>query len=78
MKYDQNKNNLIINYTGVSFWKTIMEDDLEIHEIFRTVPLDILSFQLELLIQILEIGLDITYALLYLIVLIRLVAEGFD
>jgi hypothetical protein len=50
MKYDQNKNNLIINYAGVSFWKTIMEDDLEIHEIFRAVPLDILSFQLELLI----------------------------
>lgn len=78
MKYDQNKNNLIINYAGVSFWKTIMEDDLEIHEVFRAVPLDILSFQLELLIQILEIGLHITYALLDLIVLIRLVAEGFD
>ena len=50
MKYDQNKNNLIINYVGVSFWKTIMEDDLEIHEIFRAIPLYILSFQLELLI----------------------------
>lgn len=54
-----------------------MKDDLEIHEIFRAIPLYILSFELKLLIQSLKVSLHIAYTLLYLVILIRLIAKGF-
>ena len=47
-----------------------MKYDLEVHEVFWTVPFDILSLWLVFLVQFLKITLNILYRLLYLVVII--------
>ena len=53
-----------------------MKDDLQVHEIIRTAPLNIDPPFVVILVDIFEVFLHITYALLDMIVIVGLVIEG--
>ena len=53
-----------------------MKDDFQVHEIIRTAPLNIDPPFVVILVDIFEVFLHITYALLDMIVIIGLVIEG--
>ena len=67
-----------INLDGISRGKTIMEYDLQIHEIFRAGPFDILPPFLWFLVQFLEVFLYFLDSLLYLVIVVGSIAAGFD
>ena len=67
-----------INLDGISRGKTIMEYNLQIHEIFGADPLDILPPLLRFLVQFLEVVLHFLDSLLDLVVVVGSVAAGFD
>lgn len=54
-----------------------MEYDFQIHEVFRTIPLDIYSFLIVVSIGLFEEHPHVLYALLDLVVVIGFVHEGF-
>lgn len=53
-----------------------MEDDLKKHEVFWTAPLNVKSFLLEPLVQLLEVSSDILRWLLDLVVVAGSKAKG--
>jgi hypothetical protein len=63
--------------SSVLLRKAVVEYYFQIHEIFRTIPLDVYSLLIVVAIDLFEKHSHIFYALFDLIVVIGLVHEGF-